>query len=1146
MKIYDNDTIMEKVIEIIWKVVLSMLSTSAIFCLQSCQPDGIRPVYEAPVQEQEGTRADYVVGVSGIVGEEMGTKSILGTDSDSSPFIKDSGYQVLAFNRRAGILEAVVSVDSRTAKATLKLNRSDTYDFFVVGNLWFLDSSGKKAGWDTFFRKTGKYPAKAADMNDASLMPYYRFDGGALGSTGLCTEKFSDVATCGIPYSGQVAGVTYDNSRNGVSVSVKRLFSKVTLTVDHSGLVDDDNVDAFVNKSIRLRQVNCRVHPFIEGVAAAADDILEDAEDYEESPANGASKTFVFYVPENCGGTYDSVTKSSDKVPSAAGSKSGTVTYLEFVGELDPAKAGGYGGTLKYQFCLGENATSDYNVVRNSNYKVTLGFKPESLFGDVEWKLDKGEGLADTRVLGLSEDAAGTKRLKEDGTQVIAVRPANGSSKKKELYVFFNHSGGTANELTSYVDEYKSEYKPADATRSALQITFDKNNADAIKCSYDKSTGKLSFWTDSPTALTPGHEYTVTLKLLPGNKTVTAKVKTVVDLGVTADVSGFLVGMKRKVAAKGFLGSNISLKVVSGGENVLRYSNSAAKDGGPGTDKYVTKSGVSLTGMSAFLYAYRPGSVKISVSSDDTFNDGSFPFDVNVSKPKPRYDKIKGTEPIWNAEKKTVEYGSRIVLPFDGTPVDVPAYYTADGWSETPVTVGDKENQFDPGVYAQLLDFVFTTNAPEFIGKDPETLRIYLKKWKAGNGSFFATRLTYGDFADNPTLLQKIFSSKINLAPRSTEIFSKTEDKFDAFLTTIRPGFFDVTQRETGSGYKPTSWEKVDFNSDYFNYWDSAWDFRDIDEIDDDVIISRWPSIRNRAPFSLMGCDRDDIAVEKHGANSGYVNTDGKYFSTDTGGNMYFEWRFEPSKMSDFIGDYGTSIAPYGDQYSVLTVKNRWSGETFGIESPRFSLKYTVSFCTYGVHLYDDSEAKLYVGAPLSFAQMLLERASHSLEYSPMINIPLSAFPEIRISCTSLSGFSSSAWSTPANDLYFFIKNSGNYSAGNVSEIFADYGEFIRTNAFTCGDSMGYGPYDIVPANQFQFECWDTDGFSATMEYGWGLPYEYCFFGGNRSYSELPESLYSNKELYNVIKFQFDRNGGAGGIRGNTGTRPKRIGWIEM
>lgn len=1118
--------ITDNIMGVVGDAVTAIITATVIFSLQSCEPDSWEKIYEPDERVLQEDHTEYVVSVIGISEEEQGTRSVLGTETEEKPFIKDSGYQVFAFNRRAGILEAVVSVDNRTASATLSLNSSDTYDFFVVGNLWFLDSNGARTGWDTFFEKIDRYPAKAADMKDESLMPCYRFNGGPAGSTGLRTETFAEVATYGIPYSGKAEGVTYENSRSGVAVPVKRLFSKVTLTVDHSGLVGPSgNVDAFVNESIYLRQVNCRVHPFIEGVAASVEDILADAADYEASPVNGAAETFVFYVPENCGGTYSSVTKSSDKVPSAAGSRSGCVTYLEFVGKLDPAKAGGYGGTLKYQFCLGGNATSDYNVVRNSNYKVELGFKAGSLFNAASWKLDMGTGLTDTRVLGLRGDAAGTQILKDDGTQVIAVRPANSASNKKNLYLFFNHNGDASNEVSSYVDAYTVGYTPADATRSALQISCPDMSADVIKYDYEPSTGRISFWTDSPTALTPGHEYTVTFKLLPGNKTVSAKIKTVADMGVSADFSNYYIGMKRSLTATGFCGSNVLLKVKTGGNDLLCYSNS-------GTD-YITSSGIQLTGTTVPVYAYKNGSLTLTVTSDDAFNDTGADFAITVNKPVPYYGDIPHDIPIAVPGGNNL-FADAIHLPLDGTPVDIPVYYRDA--SNNRINVGEGAGDFDKAVFAQVLSFAGDMSAEDYYGMD-EDFRFFCRRIKDQDGKFF------GQYTDVPVsgtgMRLRISSSRIY--PKNTVIFNDESDRKEVYICSVCPGFYD----RNNHAY---TWELATLESDYFNYWDPAWNFHKIDEIDDNAILSAWPKIVNRSGFNLAGCAKSNLDVTDVGEWQEFINVDGENFITDASGNVYVEWRFEPSKVADFCNDYGTSRAPYGTQNFNLSITNTQSGETVKLTCPSFDLKYkTVQLCTYGVFESGDPDARIYVGAPLSFAQMLLERGGHPIEYSPMLNVPLSAFGEIRITRTELVSFGSSAHSPQTNDLNFlFDKSSGVNATGNVSEIYANFAEFMRTNMDACGEDHS-APYEIVPDNQFQSEYWDTQKFSAVMEHGWGLPYDYYFQHGTNTYSELPKDSYSGDgSLFNVIKFQFDRNGGYEGIRNNTGIRPRRIGWIEV
>lgn len=1077
---------------------------AALVCMSACRKLDSEPVMPAP----EDGMAEYVVDVSGLVPDE-GTRSILGSDTSADPFIKDSGYQVFAFNRRAGLLESIATSDSFKSAVTLSLSTKDTYDFYVVGNLWFI-SSGKKTGWDSYFKKVNRYPAKASDMENFSLMPFYRFDGQTVGSTGLRTETFAEVGIYGIPYSGKVEGVNYANSRSGIPVIVNKLFSKVTLTVDHSGLVSAGSVDAFVNKSIHLRQVNCRVHPFIEGIAAASGDILSSAEDYESSPVNGASETFVFYVPENYGGSY-SVSSPSQKTPSKAGSKSGLVTYLEFVGKLDPAKAGGYGGTLTYQFCLGENATTSYDVKRNSNYKVTLGFKPESLFKEVEWKLDKGEDFTDTRVFGLSADAAGAQRLATDGSQVIAVRPANSESKKKELYVFFNHNGGAANEVGTYVDKYTDGYKPADATRSAVKITCPAMDADGIKYSYDAATGKVSFWTDSPSGFTPGHEYDVMFTLYPGGKTVSAKIKTVGDLGVTTNFADMFVGMKRSLATKGFLGSNITLKVTSGGENILRYSNSAASDGGPGTDKYVTKQGVTLGSTSMPLYAYRPGSVTLAVSSEDSFNDGTFPFTVNVKKPDPCYDDIKGDTPLWNPVENEVYYGFAVIVPLDGTPVDIPAYYVSDPWypESSRITIGAGENQFDQDVYNQLLAFTFDFTS-ECLARDPNTMKIYIKKWKASNGKYFGV---FGDF--NWNFIQRavgcpILPSQVTVRPRATDIFPEGENEKIVVVDTIIPGFYDYTERE-GNAWKKLDWKDASLTSNYFNAWSSDWSaWKTNAEIDTDVLKAQWPKITNEIGFTLAGCRPASISFDcfgDHDATLPQVNDFLNKGFDGTGDFITFKWRFAPGETTDGITDTKGAAAPYGKQKLQVKVYNVHSGEVFELNSPEFDIKYeNVKLAGYLFGYDGEERAQYYAAAPSVLGWILYEKSLQPYfdpyEHATTMPNPLYAFDDNYIVCD-----------TPTDLVEYGGINNVQYTEHRtaMTEIHAKFPAWKRDGGYP----SRIGDYDDATWNAELMQWWLGSDFA--------MPRRYAFTKEGIRRSDIQRDWYSNEDLYDYVRFSYDK-----------------------
>lgn len=1058
---------------------------------------------------EDGFEADYVVDLTGMIDDREGvdvdgTRSILGTDSPANPFIKDTGYQLFIFNRRTGVMDAVVTSTSWKTSVTVSLNRRDTYDFYVVGNMWFFNSSGTRQGWDVLFSKRGVYPRTGADMINSDYMPYYRFDGASVGSTGLKTETFSQVATYGIPYSGKKEGVTYDNSRSGVSVSVSRLFSKVTLVINHAGLSGSSGTDPFTNSSIHLRQVNCKTHPFMANVSATASDILSSAGDYETNPSNGRSETFVFYVPENCGGTYPSVTGPSAKKPSAAGSKSGTVSYLEFVGKLDADNGGGYGGTLKYQFCLGENDTDDYNVIRNRNYKVTLGFKAGSLFEGADWRLDTGSGLTDRRILGLSADSNGTNRLDETGNQIVALRPWNTSSSKKTLYVFFNHNGGTSNEWSNYIDPYTTGWTPSSAKRSTVKVSCPSMDADGIQYSLNPSTGLLSFWTTKTTGFTTGHEYTITLTLLPGGQTRTFKLKTCPSVIIGYNFNRFYIGMKRTITVSGFCGSNVTVKVKSGGNDILRYANTA------GSDKYVTSSGVQLSGSSLPLYAYKNGTLTLNVSSNDPFNDGSFDYSVTVNKPVPYYGDIPHDVPIFFSDGISA-LADAVMLPFDGTPVDIPVYYrTSDG---SRITIGTSSNQFDREVYAQLLDFQVNMST-NWYGREANSFKFYIKSLRGAFSKFFGQYDNLAPEGRGMTLSQSV----VSIYPRSTTLFNQSSDKKQTWFVTISPGFFNLS----GSMISTYPWSSSTIESNYFNAWASEWSsWKSQGDIDRARIKALWPTIENRINFNAMNCTLDNITFKGKGdhqtstprlqyVDASILGVKGKNGSADC-----VTWKFAPGQTDSGISDTKGAEAPFGKQRITMVVRNIWSGETVDIDSPVFTLKYSTAKLAAYLFGYDwENLAQYYAAAPIVLGWMLYEKSIQPYfdpyEYSTTMPNPLNAFSDSYIICDA-----------PVDLVQYGGINNVQYADRLTSkmEIHAKFPAWKRDSGI---------PSDIY---RYDDATWNADLMQWWFDSDFALPKRYAFTKEGARSGDIPRSWYSNQNLYDYIRFSYDNINTDGVIR---------------
>ena len=718
-----------------------------------------------------------------------------------------------------------------------------------------------------------------------------------------------------------------------------------------------------------------------------------------------------------------------------------------------------------------------------------------AFFDAASWKLDMGT-LTDTRVLGLSEDAAGTKRLKEDGTQVIAVRPANSASNKKNLYLFFNHNGDASNEVSSYVDAYTAGYTPADATRSALQISCPDMSADVIKYSYDKTTGKISFWTDSPTALTPGHEYTVTFRLLPGNKTVSAKIKTVADMGVSADFSNYYIGMKRSLTATGFCGSNVLLKVKTGGNDLLCYSNS-------GTD-YITSSGIQLTGTTVPVYAYKNGSLTLAVTSDDAFNDTGADFDITVNKPVPYYGDIPKNVPI------AVPGGDNLLadaihLPLDGTPVDIPVYYRDA--SNNRINVGNGAGDFDKAVFAQVLSFTGDMNAEDYYGMD-ENFRFFCKRIKDKDGKFF------GQYAGVPVsgTAMRFRLSASRIYPKNTTIFNEESDKKSVYFCTFCPGFYD----ENNHVY---TWNSPTLESDYFNTWNSDWTaWKTTDAIDSDRIKAQWPTISNSIFFNLMGCTKSSLAYAgrgDHDSDVSAVNDFTKVSATGEGDILSVGWKYAPGEFSDGITDTWGALAPYGKQKILVTLNNIHSGEKVTFYSPEFNLKYTLVKLSSYLNFEDgDDYADYYVAAPSVLAWMLYEKGYNPTfdpneRFSSGMPMPLYAINDQYIVCGVPYELNKEMSN---NDYIYYIDGQGST-------------EYLHAK-FSAWKSYGGGQLEFI--DNYNDALWNAELAAFCYNNLYALPKLYAFKKGEERRSDIPTGWYSNENLYNYVKFSFDYRGTEG------------------
>ena len=168
-----------------------------------------------------------------------------------------------------------------------------------------------------------------------------------------------------------------------VSAQLSRLVSKVGLQIDMGVLEGLDIV------SVQMKQAAGHIRPFMaEGsrILSSDESIDGDYATEEDIRTLMDGDIMYFYVTENCQGELlEDNTNPWDKIPERLGDISSLCTYIEMTGKWNDEAF--YEGNVIYRFYLGENATTDFSIKRNSIYNLTLYLDEESL-NKMSWKID--------------------------------------------------------------------------------------------------------------------------------------------------------------------------------------------------------------------------------------------------------------------------------------------------------------------------------------------------------------------------------------------------------------------------------------------------------------------------------------------------------------------------------------------------------------------------------------------------------------------------------------------------------------------------------------------------------------------------------------------------------------------------------------
>ena len=994
---------MRRFLHLFGKLAAAVLPVVILF---ACQPDTY-PTTFAKTEHQGGAlEAEYVempVGI-GIAGEEE-TKGSLLTDSES----KGSGVLILVYRSATGQLDRYyyftqAELNSQSTNPLKIAVPLVNCDFYVLGNLMAVKRSDASQAGNLMEALGADFPVSESALEALA----YRLDGGNIDATWR-RETMAEVAVYGIPYQCIAKNVNVSAAlTTGIpgSSACVRLFSKINITIDHKAFDGGNaaNVDWFKNKSLFIRQTNCRMLPFSTAAVKAEAEadlskitvggVVQNTGDYDAAMANSTKRTFTFYVPENMQGTQTGISSSSQKTSTNTGIAAAIRSYgsyVEFSGTLDKA-AGGFGGDVVYRFFLGANSTTDFNLQRGKKYDIELGFTADGLFNPY-WKVNAD--LVDSRMFAMTADPSFS-------TDISSVRPDRTMAVRKSrdgfAYVYMNPAGalGGANSLLNKDNATSTSFHPASIADCAwfgnLMVpgTADYNwLADrGMYASWDKVTGKLTIKVSDTGKFNShiGESRNFTLQLLPNGATTDFGVKLLPDMTLTvADglslTDEFYLGQKRHVTVSGFSGSTVKYaavqKKVGSAPSAALNSNVQWKPSNSTSVAFPTcavdgSGNVVLNPSNAVydsqtysggldIYAFYPNRFQSSHSgwdstngrivffTEDWWND-SLEAEIRVSEPR--------------LQTFIPDNSDVMILPIDGTPLDCGGtfgYQTFDGSS--PLA----KSSFDATLYDAFLKFIPDTPAAtsymDCVTVDQDSFKIYCGKTvsNAGNLEDYSNWSAKGvtQFTSNRTYILK--------GNPATGLFPNEVHRRRIQFSRLVLGNF------SGDG-------KLHFyaaNSDnlyiygYFaNSNNNATAYVPTRPHEEDNVFGFY------IEYNFQNSDLSTLDPVMLGSVNPYTSSHGETFkpvfdvtidTKDTGSGGIFGWLFDESKQvkQDSHGEWvpGGLIVPYGAQSTSFTYENRYDHRTFSIARD-VKFRYDSQYCIFAAAVNGRANAQVFAVTP--------------------------------------------------------------------------------------------------------------------------------------------------------------------------------------
>lgn len=862
-----------------------------------------------------------------------GTKTADGTKSSLGDGVEDifSGTVIGVYMHMDGRLLHTAVISPGECSHEMSLPKG-TYDIRAIANLKLIGPDGNATDL--------RMPERLSRADSLC----YRLGGkdidGAWAEDGLerfRTETFAEMALYGIPRTGKKDNYVLDDD-SVLEIPLKALLSKLTVNIAHPGVEG-----SIVDRSLSARNSNGALRPFREAFRAEGPDDTIDMGDFEPVTSGSSNTSYVLYLPENVQGRLlpdnaDPARKNANVLAAAAGPVVGLCTYIELGAQTgavaEPEDFGGYGGHVKYRFYPGEDSTSDFSIVRNTECTINLRLTVNGIFVG-NWKSGRESDFFDDREFCFSrtdvqEAMPGDQAITED--DIVAVR----KNRPGSCYVWFNRMDGLDWEANHGAAPVNWDHSPSDIRTTCWTSDFlspDPSYFDTplyfelqacgITPRYDSRTHKLTFTVTDPSRFIPGKEFVLSAWMIPGdrNRKATLRLKTLEDIEVherngLSLSTGFYTGMKRTVQIRGLAGESVSYTFSQTGgisrtpslTGPYHAGTVYSKSSGELADEEGKFSGIPLYGYST------GGTSRIDFTSSDPFNDDIGSITVTVRKP---YYAPPESSICW--------------VPIDGSTVS----YNAEGpWTDMLGNVIET-SRFDSENYDVWLGLEAVSGEN---GSNPDYV------W-SDNSTVYMRRITLTG------------TKPMTARPKRAEMGT------GSCTITFTPG---IPAFESGPDV-PTFCSR-DFD-------DIGLSGREADPYFADM---RHPIVlEQEARLNLHGNSYDDMTIEESG--DFIYDARGEWVYENSSGRLHWKWTNLANGGHDFL--YGT--VPCGSRSATFTVRNRHSGEEYRISSS-WDYTYHVRLGCYAVFSTDTEYADIIICTGKEYQALQKYVSGHGTLPSPL------------------------------------------------------------------------------------------------------------------------------------------------------------------